>query len=189
MRPPAVPILAPLTIPALGHPCGPNAERGVFRTRNGGRSWQKVLFRSQRAGAVDLCLDPRDPRVLYAAVREIHRTPWLLWSGGPGSDGRGVCRLIDLQPGTDVITAEPQGFARVERPGVEVRPALNLEVDVIILRLAVHRMIGLSPPLVSTSMDRRDRGSGAGIPESGCREALLYPDARILTPESWGWLS
>ncbi len=72
-------------VAALGHPYGANAERGVFRTRNGGKTWQKILFRSDRAGAVDLCLDPRNPRVLYAAIWEVYRTPWLLWSGGEGS--------------------------------------------------------------------------------------------------------
>ena len=72
-------------VAALGHPYGANAERGVFRTRDGGKTWQKILFRSDRAGAVDLCLDPRNPRVLYAAIWEVYRTPWLLWSGGEGS--------------------------------------------------------------------------------------------------------
>ncbi len=55
-------------VAALGHPFGTNAERGVFRTRDGGRTWTKVLFRDERTGAVDLALDPADPDVLYATL-------------------------------------------------------------------------------------------------------------------------
>ena len=72
-------------VAALGHPYGPNDERGVFRSTDGGATWKKVLFRSNRAGAVDLCLDPRNPKVLFAALWEVFRTPHSLSSGGPGS--------------------------------------------------------------------------------------------------------
>jgi photosystem II stability/assembly factor-like uncharacterized protein len=70
-------------VAALGHPYGPNSERGVFRTRDGGKTWQKILFKSDRAGAVDLCLDPKNPNVLFAAIWDVYRTPWSLSSGGP----------------------------------------------------------------------------------------------------------
>ncbi|MGQ0562523.1 MAG: WD40/YVTN/BNR-like repeat-containing protein [Gemmatimonadota bacterium] len=69
----------------LGHTFGPNAERGVFKTTDGGRSWQRVLHRDDQTGAVDLVLDPSDPDVLYAGFWQVHRTPWSLSSGGPGS--------------------------------------------------------------------------------------------------------
>jgi len=72
-------------VAALGHPFGTNEERGVFRTRDGGRSWTRVLFRDERTGAVDLALDPANPDVLYATLWEVYRRPWKLWSGGPGS--------------------------------------------------------------------------------------------------------
>ena len=72
-------------VAALGHPFGPNPDRGVFRTTDGGKSWKNVLFRSDRAGAVDLCFDPKNPQVLFAAIWEAFRTPWSLSSGGPGS--------------------------------------------------------------------------------------------------------
>src|SRR5712691_6656956 len=72
-------------VAALGHPYGPNEERGVFRTTDGGRTWKKVLYRSERAGAVDLSIDPADPRVVYASLWEVYRKAWILWSGGPGS--------------------------------------------------------------------------------------------------------
>lgn len=69
----------------LGDPFGPNEERGVFRSSNGGATWQKVLFRGNRAGAADLALDPTNPRVLYAGFWEASRKEWKLESGGPGS--------------------------------------------------------------------------------------------------------
>jgi len=72
-------------VAALGHVFGPNDERGVFRSTDGGKTWTPSLFRSNRAGACDLSMDPTNPRVLYAAVWEAHRTPWGLSSGGPGS--------------------------------------------------------------------------------------------------------
>jgi photosystem II stability/assembly factor-like uncharacterized protein len=69
----------------LGHPYGPNSERGVFRSRDGGATWERVLFRNDRTGAVDLVMDPSDPNTLYAGFWQVQRTPWSLESGGPGS--------------------------------------------------------------------------------------------------------
>src|ERR1019366_7618875 len=72
-------------VSALGHPYGHNAERDVFRIKDGGQTWSKILFRNDRSGAVALCLDPRNPGVLFAAIWDANRTPWSLSSGGPGS--------------------------------------------------------------------------------------------------------
>src|SRR5438128_483244 len=72
-------------VAALGHAYGPNAERGVFRSRDGGKSWEKVLFKDEKTGAIDLAMDPRNPNILFAALWEANRTPWSLTSGGPGS--------------------------------------------------------------------------------------------------------
>jgi photosystem II stability/assembly factor-like uncharacterized protein len=69
-------------VAALGHAFGPNAERGVFRSTDGGDTWQKVLFRDALTGAVDLSMDPSNPQVLYAALWHAFRKPWLLVSGG-----------------------------------------------------------------------------------------------------------
>src|SRR5262245_19317086 len=82
----------------LGHAFGPNGERGVYRSRDGGRSWQQVLFRSNKAGAIDLALDPSNPRVLYAATWEVYRHFWTLSSGGPDS------RLYKSTDGGDTWT-------------------------------------------------------------------------------------
>ncbi|MGH7129105.1 MAG: WD40/YVTN/BNR-like repeat-containing protein, partial [Planctomycetaceae bacterium] len=69
----------------LGHPYGPNPERGVYRSTDGGETWQKVLYQSDTAGAVDLVLDPSNPDVMYAGFWEVYRTSWGMYSGGPGS--------------------------------------------------------------------------------------------------------
>ena len=72
-------------VAALGHAFGPNPERGVYRSDDGGRTWEKVLYRSDKAGAVDLAMDPNNPRLLYASIWEAYRNFWSLSSGGPDS--------------------------------------------------------------------------------------------------------
>src|SRR5881394_3401302 len=74
-----------LYIAVLGHAFGPNPERGVFRSKDGGKTWDKILFRSDSAGAIDLAMDPENPRILYAAFWQARRGPWYMSSGGPGS--------------------------------------------------------------------------------------------------------
>jgi photosystem II stability/assembly factor-like uncharacterized protein len=72
-------------VAALGDPYAPNPDRGVFRSKDGGKAWERVLFRDEKTGAVDLVMDPKNPDVLYAAMWEVFRTPHSLSSGGPGS--------------------------------------------------------------------------------------------------------
>jgi len=91
-------------VAALGHAFGPNHERGVFRSRDGGQTWEQVLFRSERAGAADLVMDQNNPRVLYAALWEVQRTPWSLESGGPDSS---IYRSTDGGDTWTDITANP----------------------------------------------------------------------------------
>ena len=79
-------------VAAVGHASGPNTERGVFRSDNGGKTWNKVLYKDDKTGAVDLVFDPTNSQVLYAALYQEYRAPWILNAGGPGS---GVYKSTD----------------------------------------------------------------------------------------------
>jgi photosystem II stability/assembly factor-like uncharacterized protein len=69
-------------VAALGHVFGPNAQRGVFRSTDGGDHWEQVLFIDDDTGAVDVAMDPHNPRVLFAGMWPVRRSPWGLESGG-----------------------------------------------------------------------------------------------------------
>jgi photosystem II stability/assembly factor-like uncharacterized protein len=79
-------------VAALGHPYGPNTERGIFRTIDGGKSWEKVLYKDENSGGVDVAFDPHNPNILFAALWQARRTSWTLADGGPGS---GLYRSAD----------------------------------------------------------------------------------------------
>lgn len=70
---------------AQGSPYQPTADRGVFRTKDGGKTWEKVLFVDENSGVSDLSMDMKNPRVLYAAFWDHQRLPWYVRSGGKGS--------------------------------------------------------------------------------------------------------
>jgi len=89
---------------ALGHVWAPNPERGVFRSRDGGKTWEKILFRNDSTGVVDLVMDPANPNVLYAGLWQTGRTPWLLSSGGKGS---GMFKTTDGGDHWTEITRNP----------------------------------------------------------------------------------
>jgi photosystem II stability/assembly factor-like uncharacterized protein len=72
-------------VAALGHAFGPNDERGVFRTADGGRTWTKVLYKDRDTGAIDVVFDPGNPNIVYASLWQMRRQPWNFSSGGPGS--------------------------------------------------------------------------------------------------------
>jgi photosystem II stability/assembly factor-like uncharacterized protein len=72
-------------VAAQGHVWAPNEQRGIFKSVDGGKNWQRVLFKSNKAGATDLVIDPVNPNVIYAALWEVYRKPWTLESGGPDS--------------------------------------------------------------------------------------------------------
>jgi photosystem II stability/assembly factor-like uncharacterized protein len=72
-------------VAALGHPYGPNTERGIFRTTDGGKTWEKVLYKDENTGGIDVAFDPHNPNILFAALWQARRTSWSLTDGGPGS--------------------------------------------------------------------------------------------------------
>ncbi len=108
-------------VAAQGHVWAPNQQRGVFRSKDGGKTWEKVLYRSDKAGACDLIIDPTNPSVLYAGMWEVYRKPWTLESGGAGSgifkstDGGDTWTEITRNPGL------PKGTIGIV--GITVSPA------------------------------------------------------------------
>jgi photosystem II stability/assembly factor-like uncharacterized protein len=72
-------------VAALGHAFGPNQERGIFRTSDGGKTWTKVLSKDENTGGIDVVFDPHNPNVVFAALWQARRQPWFFSSGGPGS--------------------------------------------------------------------------------------------------------
>ncbi|HKI86927.1 MAG TPA: glycosyl hydrolase, partial [Thermoanaerobaculia bacterium] len=79
-------------VAALGHPWVPNAERGIFRTTDGGKTWSKVLYVDDKTGGSDIAFEPGNPHVLFASMWQVRRYPWELVDGGPGS---GLYRSTD----------------------------------------------------------------------------------------------
>lgn len=79
-------------VAAMGHLWGPNEERGLYRTSDGGASWDRILEGDSDTGAVDVAMDPSDPSILYAALYQRRRRPWGFHGGGPGS---GLYKSID----------------------------------------------------------------------------------------------
>jgi photosystem II stability/assembly factor-like uncharacterized protein len=103
---------------SMGHVFKPNPERGVYKTTDGGKTWNKVLFVDDNTGAIDVVMDPHDPRVVYAAMWQAQRVPWKLTSGGPGS---GLYKTADGGAHWTNISKHP-GFAPgpLGRMGVSV---------------------------------------------------------------------
>jgi photosystem II stability/assembly factor-like uncharacterized protein len=117
-------------VAAFGHAHGTNAERGVYRTQNGGKTWERILFRSEKSGAIDLSMDPHNPRILYAAFWEAYRNAYTLVSGG---EECGLYRSIDGGDTWTEITRNeglPQGM--LGKIGVAISPAKEGRVYAII---------------------------------------------------------
>jgi hypothetical protein len=109
-------------VAVLGHPYGPNEERGIFRSTDGGRTFRKVLYRDENTGGIDLAFDPVDTNTIYAALWEARQGPWenAAWTG-PGS---GLHKSIDggetWKPLTQGLPSFAEGLSRI---GITVAPS------------------------------------------------------------------
>ena len=108
-------------VAALGHAFGPNEQRGIFRSTDGGKNWENVLYKSENAGAGDLSIDPGNPNLLFAGIWQVRRNFWNLTSGGPDSglwrsrDGGDTWEDVSSNPGLPDLP-----FGRI---GVAISPA------------------------------------------------------------------
>jgi photosystem II stability/assembly factor-like uncharacterized protein len=117
-------------VAVLGHNFGPNEQRGLFRSTDGGESWRNVMSQNDLAGAVDVALDPKNPNVVYAGFWHAYRKPWLLNSGGPGS---GLFKSTDGGETWDNLTDNPgMPAAPIGKVGVSVSGADSNRVYAII---------------------------------------------------------
>lgn len=149
-------------VAALGHPYGPNPERGVFRTTDGGKTWQKVLFVNNDTGAVDITFDPRNPHILFASFWQVRREPWTLASGGPGS---GLYRSAD---GGDT-------WKKVDGEGLPAKPWGKIGVAVAANSDRVYALIEAK----EGGLYRSDDG--------GSKWELINPDDRF-TQRAWYYM-
>ena len=119
-----------LYVAAMGHLFGSNSQRGIYRSDDGGDSWQRVLFVNSEVGAVDLAMDPTNARILYASFWRVLRTPYSLESGG---DGSGLYKSVD---GGDTWTliSENEGFPKgtLGIIGITVSPTNNKNLYAIV---------------------------------------------------------
>lgn len=142
-------------VAAMGHLFSRNEERGVFRTRDGGKTWAKVLFIDDGTGAIDLVMNRKSPDTLYAAMYEKHRTPWQLVLGGPGS---GVHRTDDGGTTWKKVSGLPSG--NVGRIGLDISRRDPQQLTVIVENLN-PRTEGM-PARVDACVASSGRGEAAG---------------------------
>jgi photosystem II stability/assembly factor-like uncharacterized protein len=117
-------------VAAFGHPYGKHKDRGLYRSMDAGRTWQQILYRGDSVGAIDVSIDTKNPRVVYAAFWQAYRRPWKLSSGGPGS---GLFKSVDGGDSWVELTRNP-GLPRGinGKIGVSVSPVDGNRVYAIV---------------------------------------------------------
>ena len=147
-------------VAAMGHLFSRNEERGVFRTSNGGKTWDKVLYVDDGTGAIDLVINRKSPDTLYAAMYEKQRTPWQLVLGGPGS---GVYRTDDGGANWRKLGGLPTG--NVGRIGLDIQQK-NPNVLTVIVENLNARKEGM-PARIDACQATSARGGAAGGGRAG----------------------
>jgi photosystem II stability/assembly factor-like uncharacterized protein len=154
-------------VAAQGHPYGPNTERGIFRSTDGGTNFEKVLYKDENTGAAELVMDPTNPQVLYAALWAARVAPWEVRSGGSiDIAGSGVYKSTDAgttwKPLTRGLPGAEEGVARI---GLAIAPSntnriyASIEAD---KKAGVYRSADAGETWTQVNDDRRIGGRGPG---------------------------
>ena len=149
-----------LFVAAIGHLYAPNAERGVFRSRDGGGSWQKVLFKNPDVGAVEVVIDPSNPNVVYAGLWNTRRPPWYTYAPTNGPGG-GIFKSTD---GGDTWTPLTKGLPAegIGRTGIAVAPSNARRVYAVVDCLVPEA--GAAPVAASNGTPGAGSGAAAAPP-------------------------
>jgi photosystem II stability/assembly factor-like uncharacterized protein len=118
-------------VAALGSAYGPNQDRGVFRSKDGGTHWQKVLFHDENTGAIDLAFEPGNPKTIYAALWQTRRPPWSIYppSNGPGS---GMYRSTDGGDRWQLVAGPGLPSEGLGRMGIAFAPSNSKRIYVVV---------------------------------------------------------
>jgi len=118
-------------VAVLGHAYGPNTQRGVFRSKDAGATWQRILFHDENTGAVDLAFEPGDTSTIYAALLQTRRPPWNVYppSKGPGS---GLYRSSDGGDHWEPVTGHGLPAEEVGRMGIAFAPSIPKRIYLIV---------------------------------------------------------
>ena len=146
-------------VAAFGHHGGPNDERGVFKSIDGGKTWKKTLFRDNKTAAIDLSIDPKNPNVIFAALWEAFRLEYTMSSGGPGS---GLFKSTDGgETWTEITRAPGMPTGLIGRIGVSVSGADSNRIYALVENanggLFSSSDAGASWTLVNSSRNIRQR--------------------------------
>jgi len=148
-------------VAALGHAYGPNQERGVFRSKDGGKSWQKILFKDENTGAIDVAFEPGNPRVVYAAMWQTRRPPWSIYppSYGPGS---GLYRSNDGGDHWEQVSGHGLPVEGLGRIGIAFAPSNPRRIYLIVdaKEGGLYRSDNSGQSWQRVSSDRRVWGRG-----------------------------
>lgn len=177
-----------LFVAVLGHPYGPNAERGLYRSLDGGQSFSKVLGKDENTGAIDIVMAPDDPNTLYAALWEARQGPWEngVWQG----PGTGLFKSTDGGDSwTPIMNGLPTPAEGLGRIGIAVSPSRPQRVYITIdaeARSGIYRSDDGGASWTKTSTDERvhNRGSDFAEVKVDPKNADIVYSASIVTWKS-----
>lgn len=166
-------------VAALGHAWGPNRDRGLYKTTDGGKSWRLVKFIDERTGFVDIVIHPRDPNVLWASSYERVRGPYYLKSGGPGS---ALWKTTDA--GETWAKVEGGGFPATTKGRIGLAVSAS-NPDIVYALVEADSIRG------------RDAAARTGVPVSDSGNTRIAPTQRLLSGlyrsadggRTWRWMN